>query len=215
MASQTKSAGLGQSIARGGDTHWINPTRIYISNNSYAAGVLTIGQETHWLRARTFGFTIPAGATINGIRAQIEKKAGDVDMMDESVKILRAGVVTGDEKKSGADWPLSDAYTTYGGSTDKWGKTWTVAQINATNFGVNIAATLTAGEFPVSAFVDHIKITVYYTPPPPTLNTKINISDSFKEVTNIYIRDGTPGLDWKPVVKVQINIGDAWKTIFG
>lgn len=43
-------------------------------------------------------------------------------------------------------------------------------------------------------------------------NMKINISDVFKDVSEIKINIGDV---WKAVTKIQINIGDAWKTVFG
>jgi hypothetical protein len=43
-------------------------------------------------------------------------------------------------------------------------------------------------------------------------NTKINIGDTWKDVSEMKINIGDA---WKSVTKVQINIGDAWKTIFG
>jgi len=42
-------------------------------------------------------------------------------------------------------------------------------------------------------------------------NSKINISDTFKDINHIKINiDGT----WKEVIGAQVNIGDVWKTIF-
>ena len=43
-------------------------------------------------------------------------------------------------------------------------------------------------------------------------NIKINIGDTFKDVSEMKINIGDV---WKPVVKVQQNIGDVWKTVFG
>jgi hypothetical protein len=43
-------------------------------------------------------------------------------------------------------------------------------------------------------------------------NTKINISDSWKDVSEIKINIGDV---WKDVNKIQVNIGDVWKTVFG
>jgi len=43
-------------------------------------------------------------------------------------------------------------------------------------------------------------------------NCKINIGDTFKDVSEFKINIGD---DWKAVTKVQQNIGDSWKTVFG
>lgn len=42
-------------------------------------------------------------------------------------------------------------------------------------------------------------------------NMKINIGDTFKEVSSAQINIGD---SWKPVTKAQVNIGDSWKSIF-
>jgi len=42
-------------------------------------------------------------------------------------------------------------------------------------------------------------------------NMKINIGDTFKDVSEMKINIGD---SWKAVTKVQQNIGDAWKTVF-
>jgi hypothetical protein len=47
---------------------------------------------------------------------------------------------------------------------------------------------------------------------PAGTNIKINIGDTFKDVSEMKINIGDA---WKAVTKVQINIGDAWKTVFG
>lgn len=43
-------------------------------------------------------------------------------------------------------------------------------------------------------------------------NTKVNIGDTFKDVSELKINIGDT---WKTVTKVQVNIGDTWKTVFG
>lgn len=43
-------------------------------------------------------------------------------------------------------------------------------------------------------------------------NMKINIADTFKDVSEVKINIGDT---WKTVTKVQVNIGNIWKTVFG
>jgi len=216
MASQTKSAGLGQSISTIGSIPWANPTRIYTSNNSRASTPLDRTDISYWLRATNFGFSIPGEATIDGIVAEFEKKASATGVYDFSAKIVSAGFEQGDERKESGAWPTSDTYISHGGVADDWGILWYPALINSSNFGVSISVRNPVTEAVITASIDHVRITVYYTiPPPDVIDVKVNIADSFKDITNVFIRDGTPGLDWKPVVKIQINIGDVWKTIFG
>ncbi|MBA7652829.1 hypothetical protein ES703_60668 [subsurface metagenome] len=209
MASQTRSAGLGQSIVSG-NIPWTTPTNIYTSNNVYAWAGLSRNDITYWLRATTFGFAIPDGATIDGIVVEIEKKATGNGVIDNSVKIVAAGSEQGDEKAAAGYWSTTESYISYGGVDDLWGLGWNSAGINASNFGVSIIARHTLTD-PQAAYVDHIRITVYYTEVALT-NMKINIADTFKDVEEVKINIGD---SWKTVTKIQINIGDVWKTIFG
>lgn len=209
MASQTRSAGLGQSIVLG-NIPWTSPTNIYSSNNVYALAGLARTDNTYWLRATTFGFSIPDGAIIDGIVAEIEKRATASKIIDYSVKIVAVGFEQGDEKKLAGYWPTSDTYMSYGGASDLWGLGWDAAAINASNFGVSISAR-SGATYEEAVYVDHVRITVYYTEVALT-NMKINIGDAFKDVDEIKINIGD---SWKTVTKIQINIGDVWKTIFG
>jgi len=211
MASQTRSAGLGQSIALG-NRIWSYPERIYVSDDSRAYSRLYPDDISYWLRATTFGFSIPDGATIDGIVAEFEKRASGYGIEDYSVKIVKAGAEGGDEKKKTAvEWLLTDSYISYGGAADKWGLTWTPAEINAVGFGVSIAADYFEFEGDAQAQIDHVRITVYYTEVALT-NMKINIGDVFKDADEIKINIGDV---WKPGVKAWQNVGDVWKVIFG
>ena len=42
-------------------------------------------------------------------------------------------------------------------------------------------------------------------------NTKINIGDTFKDVTEYKINVGD---SWKTVTEMKVNVGDSWKTVF-
>jgi hypothetical protein len=155
---------LGVNVA-GGGVNWANPTNIYASDDARGTAALAASGYSDYLRATGFGFTIPAGATINGIVVGIERSyTGTGTCEDLSVKIVKGGTETGTEKASGA-WPTpDDFYDSFGiGTTDLWGTAWTVADINAADFGVSVSATETSGTDTVSARVDHMRITVYYT----------------------------------------------------
>jgi len=163
-----KNAGLGANVA-GAGADWQNPTSIYGSDNNHAIVALSADETSDYLRATTFGFSIPSNATIVGIKVEIElAKSGGVPIgtiVDSSVKIVKTGSEQGDENASMTSWPTGDTYFVYGGETDLWGLTWTYSEINASNFGVSIKALEYSGEYPATARVDHVRITVYYTIP--------------------------------------------------
>lgn len=211
MTSQIRNAGLGQSIVYGSQV-WTSPTNIYASDDQKAYSNLPFGYLSYWLQATNFGFTIPTGATIDGIRVYIERQCNRASAVkDASVKIVKAGTRQGTEKKKTTFWETVDTYILYGGSTDKWGLTWTPAQINASNFGVATSAENAWLDVSTTyARVDHIYIIVYYTEALLT-NMKINIGDVFKDVDEIKINVAD---SWKVVTEIWINISDVWKRVF-
>lgn len=77
--------------------------------------------------------------------------------LDYSVRLLKAGTPVGNNTAEVTAWPVADGYTTYGGPTSLWGQTWSVADINNSNFGVALSARIQNG----TARVDHMRITVY------------------------------------------------------
>lgn len=141
-----------------GTVDWANPDRAKISDDSYAQW-LELGTTIHYLKATNFGFSIPTGATINGILVEIEQ-IREADATENSIKIVKGGIISGDEKSTGAELPDVEAYVSYGASDNLWGLSWTAEDINLSTFGVVYSAKRTVLDV---VGVDHIRITVYYT----------------------------------------------------
>lgn len=138
-----------------------NGSNAALSDDSYASAVLTLGADSHLLKASNFGFAIPSDATINGIVLEIERSGTVLSaVQDEFISLMQAGVANGNNKASASAWPTTDAYASYGSATDLWGLTWTPTKVNASGFGVAISAVTGAAAI---AQIDHIRITVYWT----------------------------------------------------
>jgi len=80
--------------------------------------------------------------------------------------IIQGGTISGNDYADTTNlWPANngDAYTTYGGTSDLWGLSWSPTDINSTNFGVAIESENTDATKPVTetSQVDHMRITVY------------------------------------------------------
>lgn len=139
-----------------------NVTNAAASDNLYATIVMLLSQVGHYIKATNFGFAIPTDATITGVTVEVEKSSTALAALeDNSIKLVKTGAITGNEKAVAGAWPTSDAYSTYGSSSDLWGLALTPADINASTFGVAVSAkaSLLAG----TAQIDHIRITVDYT----------------------------------------------------
>lgn len=154
----------------GGDA-WSSPM-----NGRFDDGVVTsftdTGSGSNYIQFTGFDLRIPSGETVKGITMEFKRYASDSSssgsgrrINDVTVSLIKAGTITGNNyaKTATADrWPLlaSIAYQTYGGATDLWGTTWTPAELNASNFGVAIAAVGNRGDGTEEGDIVACRITV-------------------------------------------------------
>ncbi|MEM1033296.1 MAG: hypothetical protein AAGN82_23365 [Myxococcota bacterium] len=121
---------------------------------------------SNYLATTNFGFTLPAGATVLGIEAEVRvsSRDGGTNILENSVRIIKSGVVGTAERSTGAALPALFNYVGYGGASDLWGENWTAQNVNASSFGVAYSARWngTAGNDDVR--VDHVRMTVTYCP---------------------------------------------------
>jgi hypothetical protein len=120
------------------------------------------GKNNKTIDLTNFGFSIPAGATIVGIK--VEPKAGSdrAAAADRvlTAQLLKGGSPVGSVKSftvTQTNACNGTAFTTVGGDSDLWGTSWTAADINATGFGVRI----NSGDGGGQRRLDAVKITVY------------------------------------------------------
>jgi hypothetical protein len=175
ISTGARNAGTSASVAYpGSNFSFTNVSGVSLSDDTRATSfalVSVLSGQTQFLQATNFGFTIPSTAVICGITVEVEKSASGIglftDVVDRDVYIIKNGARTGTNKANGAEWTGSDAYTAYGGASDNWGTTWLPSDINASDFGIAIAADINGliGLVPV-ARIDHIRITVHYYEPP-------------------------------------------------
>lgn len=147
-----------------GDTAWSNLGNAASSNNSYMTAALGSGSKTTQTGLFTnFGFSIPSGATIDGVEVLAERKTSTGTRgKDQTVSLIKGGTVSGNNKASATAYTTTDVQVTYGGPTDLWGLTLTDTDVNASNFGVAFRSNNNAsGAATVS--VDVVNIKVYYT----------------------------------------------------
>jgi hypothetical protein len=183
MASQgPRIVGTGASVSTG-NTPWTSPGNITANDGVFAVAALAQGSPgpssatSNDLQGTNCGFSIPAGSTINGIQVDIFEKRDNAggalfgSVADASVKIIKGGTKQGTDHgglSGNTNWQNAGSLFTYGGSTDLWGLTWTAADINASNFGCSLSAVDNTG-LGINALVDYMQITVFYTPPAPTV----------------------------------------------
>ena len=156
--SGATSGGVGSS--------WTNTNRIIANDDSFSTSSISGFNHSEYLEASNFGFSIPVGATVNGIQVNVAHKASNTNaIQDRSLRLLKAGSQTGDNKGlTSTYWSNTKETISYGAYNDLWGTSWTPAQINATNFGVALAVDNSSFSSR-TAYVDYVQVIVYYTLP--------------------------------------------------
>ncbi|MBI4661932.1 MAG: hypothetical protein HY735_24180 [Verrucomicrobia bacterium] len=157
VISTSRSAGNATKV---GSASWVNTSNVSVSDNLYAtAGPVVTGD----LLATDFGFSLPASAIIQGISVAVEDKANGGSYTPAcGVKLSLSGSNARSQIFSGSE----EAVRTYGSSTDLWGTTPTIADINSSSFGVSLNYEVGDNQ---TVSVDHIEVKVYYTLPQFTL----------------------------------------------
>ena len=147
-------------------TSWTNPTNIGSDDNSNATYALTSGSTSNILLGNNYGFTIPTGATIDGVTVEIGRwDSGGAGIADATVQLVDGdGSPVGTNKSAGAAWPAAEATASFGGSADNWTAGLTAADVNSSSFGVRLQA-VSDGAPPVTTQlnVDFIRVTIDYT----------------------------------------------------
>ena len=195
-------------------------------NNRSSANALLVllNGNTHYLKVTGFNFSVPALASITGIKVEVEKSAWDISILatvrDNQVRLVKGGAVVGDNQAIGSSWTNSDNYSVYGDTTDNWGESWTPAEVNSSDFGVAFSARI-AGLVSLipTARVDHIRVTVFYIVPLPihfidfTAGTKNDNSVSLKwttgdndEKVKFIVQRSTDCNDWTDLTTIQGSI---------
>lgn len=149
-----------------GTIAWGNVNNAKASDNAWATALLGALEVSHYLKCTNFGFAIPGNETVVGIVLGVERQRrslGGGSIFDNSIKLVIADAITGDEKKNFTTWPTSDTEITYGGVTDLWGTAPTTAQANASDFGVVVSCWETSGAPTPTATgrIDLVRLTLY------------------------------------------------------
>lgn len=167
MASQgPNGAGTGADETSVGTVAWSNPGNITAEDGSYATATLTaLNEQSHYLKASNYGFTIPTGATIDGVEFEFlaSKTAFTGDIVCESAKIGKGGTIGGNEKAASEALTTTDTWILFGGPTDTSGLTLSSTDVNATDFLAVLSCKMTSGGPAGNAQCDHVRVTVYYT----------------------------------------------------
>jgi hypothetical protein len=149
----------------GGQTSWSSTGNVASSDNSYTyTGNIPGGPGAYseYLVITDFGFDLPDGVIVRGVQVDVERSDPSGLSSDYSIRLIKDGVLSTENKSTGAAYPTSDAYITYGGSEDLWGDEISYKDVDNSSFGVAISAQRNAAGGTTAGQIDHVTITVYW-----------------------------------------------------
>ena len=200
VAGPNNASSFSNADLPGYSQQWTNVNNAQSDDENYATfGNLpgAAGSYTDYMVVTDFGFTIPVGTIINGIKVEVNCSDPNTHTSDFSVRIIKTGNITGTNKAAGTPYSVSDSYMVYGGSTDLWGETWDYKFIDDNKFGVAIAAQRnTSDDITTDGRVDNIRITVYYT----FITLPVTLSSFTASVHNKSVQ-----LKWETTSEIDIN----------
>lgn len=143
-----------------GDDSWTGPGLASTNNGSYARCELDVENISNTLRF-LFDFDLPVGTIVKGIEVRYEAKS-DLEGNNGAAltSLVKGGVTSGNDKAEPTFIPEADTVYTRGSSTDMWGLSLTVDDINATNFGFDLK--FNGGADAAMVFVDYGQMKIHY-----------------------------------------------------
>jgi hypothetical protein len=189
-------------VGPSGDNDWLNEANVGADDGSEAqitAATYDAGDHSYRLVASGLGFSIPNGATVNGVVVEIDRRCFAGAAQDQEVRLYNSSGPQGTDKQTATAWPATSAVATYGSSSDTWGlgAGLTPGVVNDINFGVCLIVLADGANTDIG--VDYIRMTVYYTEAAPTGTATVTVDEatvaasgsSFVPVTGT----GAPSID--------------------
>lgn len=156
-----------------GSSGWTSPNNISTSNGVYATSAsISNSAVTGFIHALGNGFSVPSGASIDGVELTIEAKNAlsgngfQLRVANSEARMVYAAGDISDLPPSGISsqvWTsTADQTKTFGSSTNTWGAALTPTIVNDSSFGFRCRFFNINGSAQIFS-IDRISITVYYT----------------------------------------------------
>jgi hypothetical protein len=149
-----------------GTSSWGTPSNASAEDGtSTTTAAIGNGTVANYLKCTNFGFSIPAGSTINGITVEVKAKRATTsrNLTIATIKLVKAGTIQGNNNGNATVLGTTLAYATFGSVSDLWGLAFGASDINDSTFGVAISCTGGAGKGSVTGSIDYVRITITYT----------------------------------------------------
>jgi hypothetical protein len=171
VTSSLTGSSFSNNNSIGGSNSWSSASNVGLSDNNYADNGVLLGvlgtATTNYVVVKNFGLSLPSSASICGIEVTIERIATGISIIhtvkDNSIRLVKNNIITGDDWASGSNWPGSDESAVYGSVSETWGSSWTPADMNAANFGVAISAKFSGVlGLLMTAKIDRVTLKVFF-----------------------------------------------------
>ncbi|MBI5918895.1 MAG: hypothetical protein HY849_05940 [Nitrosomonadales bacterium] len=131
-----------QSVSNNNTINWSNASKAKVADGSDATvSNMQNGSVSSYLQCTGYNFAVPSGAVINGITVNVTRKTDGGSMTDAAVYLVKSGnISTNMNGATNTLYTTSRSVEAHGGSTNLWGASWTVSDINNSGFGVAFSA---------------------------------------------------------------------------
>lgn len=146
-----------------GSLSWSGLANLAVDDGSYAStgtSFFPSSGESYYAKCTGYGFSLPSGATIDGI--EITAQSGGSGEW-RSVKAVKGGTIAGDDLVASPIPIGAEQVHTFGSPSELCGLVWAASDVNNSGFG----AAIQTGFLSMfsTAYIDYVFATVYYTAP--------------------------------------------------
>ncbi len=163
-AAQTSNAGDGNGYQSNPANSYANDSSVATDTNSGTnsnTSCTNNGKDKHHFY--NYNFNIPATAVIQGIQVRLDARADATSGSPKiCVQLSWDGGTTWTTARSTTTLSTTETTYTLGSSSDNWGRTWTLANLNNANLRIRVinVASSTSRDF----FLDYVAVNVTYQP---------------------------------------------------
>lgn len=146
------------AVTDAGEVAWVNPNNVLVDDTSYAT--LNLSAQTGGrIQVTGLSAALPSDAVIVGFHVYVRGTSADFLYSSLNTKLIKNGTVVA--STSGVTFSTTEGESQAGGGErDLFGETWTPADVNASNFGVDLDPVYAPTTNSWS--IDHVRIRIIY-----------------------------------------------------
>jgi hypothetical protein len=162
VPSNYSTSGTGASWGNLGGIQFIDNSPAYVVLAEYPTCNNFMCYRSNVASYIGFGFTVPLNASITGVELNVMQRVSSPGggIHDSILTLSLNNVAIGTNKANPSNWLDTPLTQTYGGTSDTWGNSLTVQDVNNSSFGIQYQITNTS--YDQTASVDYMTMTIHY-----------------------------------------------------